>query len=143
LAITFAELLHFGKAYGAAVVRNARALAHALDEQGFRVIGKHRGYTQSHLVLFDVPHGDRIAAKRRLEAAGLFVSAIDLPAGSPLAGVRAGTASVTRRGMGEAEMRTIATLIRRILLDGEEVSAVERDVAELASAFSKVHFSFA
>ena len=141
LAVTFAELTHFGKDYANAVVANAQVLAGALDHEGFRVLGKSRGFTESHLVLFDV-EGDAPSAARGLDAAGLFTTALRLPGGSPLVGLRVGTASVTRRGMGPGEMRAIARFIRRVLFEGETPARVGRDVAALASAFTRVHYCF-
>ena len=54
LAVTLAEMLAFGKDYAEAVVQNAQALAGALDAEGFTVVAKERGFTQSHIVLLDV-----------------------------------------------------------------------------------------
>ena len=141
LAVTLAELTHFGEDYARAVVANAQGLAHALDAEGFKVLGKRRGFTQSHLVVFDVDAPATEAAKR-LDAAGIFTTAIRLPGESPLRGVRVGTVSVTRRGMGVGDMTTIAGFIRRVLIEGEAPAAVARDVAALASALTKVHYCF-
>ena len=74
--------------------------------------------------------------------AGVFSTPIRLPAGSPFRGIRLGTASVTRRGLGEADMKQIAVFIRKILLDDERPMVVAREVATFASSFGKVHFCF-
>ena len=142
LAITLAEMLQFGKDYAKDVILNAQTLARALDEQGYTVLGKNRGFTQSHLVLLNVGTEDATEAVKRIEAAGMFATPLRLPAGSPLTGIRLGTASVTRRGMGEGEMTEIASFMGRVLRDGEEPAVVAKDVTELASAFTKTHYCF-
>ena len=142
LAITLAEMLRFGKVYARDVVLNAQALARALDEQGFTVLGKNRGYTQSHLLLLDVGTRDAVESVKTIETAGMFATPLRLPTGSPLKGIRLGTASVTRRGMGEGEMTEIASFIGRVLRDGEAPAVVAKDVAALASGFTKTHYCF-
>ena len=143
LAVTLAEMIEFWEDYARDVVANARALARALDEEGVPVLARELGYTRSHLLLFEPGPLDATEAVKRLEAAGLFATPIRLPPGSPLKGVRMGTASVTRRGMGVEEMTAIASLIRRVVLDGEDPEAVGRDVSALARAFTRVHYCFA
>ncbi|MBI4182965.1 MAG: aminotransferase class I/II-fold pyridoxal phosphate-dependent enzyme [Proteobacteria bacterium] len=142
LAVTLAEMLEFGKAYADTVVANAKALARALDRAGFPVLAKSRGFTESHLVLVDVRRQGAVEAVRRLEAAGMFTTPIRLPSGSPLVGMRLGTASVTRRGMGEGEMTEIASFMRRVLLEGEDPAVIGGEAAALASSFTKVHYCF-
>jgi glycine hydroxymethyltransferase len=142
LAVTLAEMLQFGKLYVDRVLRNARALAQALDDEGLRVLAKKRGYTQSHLILFEDGKRQPLEMVQTLEAGGIFSTPIRLPAGSPFRGIRLGTASVTRRGLGEADMKQIAVFIRRILLDDERPMVVAREVATFASSFGKVHFCF-
>jgi glycine hydroxymethyltransferase len=142
LAVTFAELLAYGNDYVRDMLRNARALAEALDREGFIVLAKNRGFTRTHLVLFEDARHSPLEMVRLLEAGGIFSTPIRLPKGSPLTGVRLGTSSVTRRGMGPDEMQQIAAYARRILLEGEGPAAVARDVAEFASAFRRVHYCF-
>ena len=44
-AIALAEMLEFGKAYHGQVIKNARALATALQARGFTPLCEHKGYT--------------------------------------------------------------------------------------------------
>ncbi len=144
LAITMAEHLAFGDEYAAAVAANARALASALDAEGFTVPGKDRGFTRSHVVLVDLdptPHGaGSVSVLRR---AGIVSSLAALPRTYPeKRALRLGSPVCTKKGMGEAEMVETARLIRRVLLEGEEPEAVGRDVAALAAAFPDVRYCF-
>ena len=54
LAVSAAEMLEFGKVYMAQIVKNAQALAKALENRGIPILGAHRGYTQTHQVIANV-----------------------------------------------------------------------------------------
>jgi glycine hydroxymethyltransferase len=144
LAVTMAEHIAFGNEYATAVVANARALSSALDAEGFRVPGKDRGFTQSHVVLVDLdatPHkADSVNVLRR---ARIISSLAALPRTYPeRRALRLGSPVCTKKGMGEPEMAEIARLIRRVLLDGEEPEAVGEDVAALVASFPDVRYCF-
>ena len=119
LAVTFAELLAYGKEYVCDMLRNARFLAEALDREGFIVVAKDRGFTRTHLVLFEDAKHSPLQMARLLEAGGIFSTPIRLPKDLPFTGVRLGTSSVTRRGMGPGEMKQIATYVRRSFWRGK------------------------
>ena len=144
LAVTIAEMLAFGREYAAAVVANAQALARGLDAEGFSVAGKDRGFTQSHVVMVDLsstPGGED--ALHRLEAAHIAASPADTPGTYPhKTAVRLGSPACTKLGMGQDEMREVARLMRRVVLDREDPDEVGRDVAELASGFTQIHYCF-
>ncbi len=144
LAVTLAEMLKYGKEYAEAVVRNAQALARALDSEGFTVAGKDRGFTQSHVVLVDLGSTTRGRESwKLLEEAHISSSLGDIPSTYPSRAVlRLGSPACTRKGMGEGEMAQVARLLRRVVLDGEDPAQVGRDVADLASAFTEVHYCF-
>ena len=144
LVVTLAEMLAFGKEYAAAVVSNAQALARSLDAEGVTVVGKDRGYTQSHVVLMDLGSvAECTDALRRLEAANVSCSPTALPRTHPhKTALRLGSPACTRKGMGAEEMVEVARLIRRVVLDREDPAAVGRDVVGLASAFADVHYCF-
>jgi glycine hydroxymethyltransferase len=144
LAVTMAEHLAFGDEYAAAVVANARALASALDSEGFTVPGKDRGFTRSHVVLVDLdptPHG--AGSVNVLRRAGIVSSLAALPRTYPeKRALRLGSPVCTKKGMGEAEMVEIARLVRRVLLEAEEPEAVGQDVAALVASFPDVRYCF-
>lgn len=135
-AVAFGEALQPSfKAYGQAVVENARALANVLVERGAAIVS---GGTDSHVVLVDLrPKGlTGKAAEASLENAGLTCNknAIPFDPEKPAitSGVRLGTPAGTTRGFGVAEFEQIGHLIGDVL-DGlaknpDDNSAVEKAV---------------
>jgi glycine hydroxymethyltransferase len=129
--------------YARQVVLNARALAQALAEEGFRIVS---GGTDNHLMLVDLRPFDAEltgrAAQDALDAAGITLNRNQIP-GDPrspfvTSGLRVGTAAVTTAGMAEPEMAVIAQLIRRVLArpaDEAERQAVREEVGVLCSKF--------
>ncbi len=148
LAITTAEMMEYGEAYADQIVRNAKALAEALAAEGFKVLGEHKGYTQSHQVVLDVRElggGAKIA--ELWEKANIITNKNLLPYDPPDAiknpsGIRLGVQEMTRFGMKEDEMREIARLMRRVAIDGEEPERLAKEVKELRSGFLEVKYTF-
>jgi len=127
--------------YARQVVANARVLAAALMERGFKLVSDG---TDTHLMLVDLRNCGMTGkdAERALGAADITVNKNTVPGEtqSPFvtSGIRIGTPAVTTRGMGEAEMRTIAELIDEALrapADAGVAARVKHRVRELASAF--------
>jgi len=127
--------------YARQVVANARVLAAALMERGFKLVSDG---TDTHLMLVDLRNRGMTGkdAERALGAADITVNKNTVPGEtqSPFvtSGIRIGTPAVTTRGMGEAEMRTIAELIDEALrapADAGVAARVKHRVRELASAF--------
>ena len=74
-AITFAEALEFGKDYASDVIKNAKALAEALSDCGFKVLGEKRGFTQSHQIAVNVlNYSDGGKVEADLEKANIIVN---------------------------------------------------------------------
>ena len=143
-AVAFGEALRDDfKEYQQQVLKNAKALAAELAEQGLRIVS---GGTDNHLMLVDVFMGGKGItgkdAEKTLEAARITVNKNTIPfdTNKPFvtSGIRLGTPALTTRGMGESEMRTVGRLIAEILHDpqSEDVRRkVQLDVAELTSRF--------
>jgi len=143
-AVAFGEALkpEFA-AYSKRVVANARALAGALAERGFRITS---GGTDNHLMLVDLSARDAeltgADAEAWLEAAGLITNKNGIP-NDPrpprvTSGLRLGTPATTTRGFGEAEMVQIAAWIDRVLAgkgDGATISQVRGEVRVLCAKF--------
>ena len=141
-AVAFKEALapEF-KQYQGQVVKNAKALCDGVREAGFRIVS---GGTDNHLFMTDV-FSKGITGKdgqNILEAANITVNKNTIPfdQNKPMvaSGLRIGSPAVTTRGMREAEMKTIAGLIGRVLDakgDGGVVEAVKKDVKDLCDRF--------
>ncbi|MCL2579971.1 MAG: aminotransferase class I/II-fold pyridoxal phosphate-dependent enzyme [Oscillospiraceae bacterium] len=138
LAAAILEMKAFGADYAAQIVKNTKALSKALDAHGFKIRGKERGYSDTHIILLETDGGGQSVAKR-LEMADILLS--DDFSGSS-SDVRLGTQEATRRGMKEKEMEEIALLIKRVMLDGESPEAVRGDVGELSRRFNGLEYCF-
>ena len=149
-AVMFAEMLAFGKEYAAQIVKNSRALAAALHERGFQVLGEKKGFTRSHLLVADITKfGDGKTIEKKLEDANIILNRnllpYDIKAGRHFeapGGIRCGVSEVTRLGMKESEMVEIADFMTRIVVKGEDSRKVATDVADFRREYQKVHYAF-
>ncbi|MDR3601994.1 MAG: serine hydroxymethyltransferase [Desulfosporosinus sp.] len=111
-AIAFGEALQPDfKMYQMRIVENAKALAQALVDRGFRLVS---GGTDNHLILVDV-RSKEVTGKEAeiiLDEVGITVNKNTIPfdTASPYitSGIRVGTPAVTTRGMNQKEMQQIA-----------------------------------
>src|SRR5436190_3663599 len=127
--------------YQRQIVVNAKALADALLRRGFRLLS---GGTDNHLMMLDL-RGTEITGKLAEETLGkaritVNKNAVPNDPRPPFvtSGVRLGTPAVTSRGMREAEMETIAELVRRGLEHVGDDAALARlgeEVRELCRRF--------
>lgn len=147
LYLALREMQEFGKDYTDQIIKNSQALAKALDEAGFDILYKDRGFTQSHQVVVNVEKqggGDPIAKK--LETANIILNKNIIPndTANPNKpkGLRIGVQEMTRYGMKEEEMRQIARLIAQVVLDGRNTDEVKREVEQLRGQFQKVQYCF-
>jgi len=142
-AVAFGEALRPEfKAYIDRVVANARTLAAALEEHGYRITS---GGTDNHLMLVDLRTRDADLtgddAEKWLEAAGIICNKNGVPSDPRppriTSGVRLGTPAVTTRGFGEAEIRRTAAWIDEVLAskgDGAVRDRVRAEVKTLCEA---------
>ena len=146
LAVALAEHLAFGAEYARRTVENAQALATALHERGFDVLGEHLGFTRSHTIAVRVEReGGGAAVARRLSDAGIIANKNLLPGDrSPKSpgGVRLGTPELTRVGMGPKEMVRIAELFDALLHHDRSSAAVAAEAAELKAGFTTLRYCF-
>jgi glycine hydroxymethyltransferase len=129
------------KTYQQQIVANAKALAAALIGEGWRLVS---GGTDNHLMLVDV-FAKGITGKvaeAALDKAGITVNKNTIPfdKNSPMvaSGIRIGTPALTSRGMKEADMAQIGTLISKALHNVENetvLGEVKRDVRKLCERF--------
>jgi len=142
MAVAFGEALkpEF-KDYAEQVVKNAKALAESLMENGFRLV---TGGTDNHLMVVDLRNkgiaGEE--AETALGSAGISVNKNTIPFDprKPVdpSGIRIGTPTVTTRGMKEKEMRQIGKFIARAIDakdNREKLEEIRQEVKELCQAF--------
>jgi glycine hydroxymethyltransferase len=144
-AYAFAEMLEHGPAYARQIVANARALAAALDREGFAVLARARGYTMTHQVLVDLRETGAERVALACQEANILIATTSLPdgkGGQARTGSRISVQEVTRQGMREAEMDRIATMIGQAARAERPSEALRREVNELVSGFQRVEFSF-
>lgn len=126
--------------YQAELVKNAKRLAEALIDNGFRLVS---GGTDTHLILVDLAGKiTGIKAVRALDKAGITTNKNSIPFDprppTVASGIRLGTPAVTTRGMGEKEMGVIADLITQVLKEPESetnLNRVRQKVFELCARF--------
>ena len=139
LVVTIREMKAFGADYARETVSNAKALAKALDQEGFHVEAKEFGYTESHQVAVDVSRlgGGKIVAQR-LEENDIILN-YNLLFGDPdprnPRGLRIGVQEMTRFGMKEDEMGRIAKLFREAVIEGKDVKG---EVNSFRSDFTRI-----
>ncbi len=127
--------------YQTQIVKNAKALAQAVADAGFRIVA---GGTDNHLFMTDV-FSKGITGKdgqQMLEAANITVNKNTIPFDTqkPMvaSGLRIGTPAVTTRGLLEPEMKTMANLIARVLDskgDPAVIQQVKSEVKQLCDRF--------
>lgn len=111
------------KNYQKQIVKNAKALAAALTDEGFKLVS---GGTDNHLMLLDLRDTELTgkSAEHMLDEVGITANKNTIPfeTTSPFitSGVRLGTPAVTSRGMKEEDMKEIAALIALTLNSFDE-----------------------
>ena len=128
------------KAYGQAVVDNARALAETLKEGGVDIVS---GGTDSHIVLVDLrPKGlTGKDTEEALERAGMTCNknAVPFDPAPPMvtSGVRLGTPAATSRGFGVEEFKLVGQYAIEVL-DGLKENGPEGNAAVEKAVKAKV-----
>jgi glycine hydroxymethyltransferase len=147
-AVAFAEdLKPEFKQYSAQIVKNAKALAGALQRAGYRL---QSGGTDNHLMLVDLRARNEqftgADAEKALEAAGIIANknAIYNDPRPPkvTSGLRLGTPALTTRGLKEQDMEKVADFIDRAIHAKDDSSALEKiraEVEHFAKAFPMPH----
>jgi len=143
-AVAFGEALRPEfKRYQQQVKVNAKALASALTDRGFRISS---GGTDNHLMLVDLrPKSADLTgadAERWMEDAGIICNKNGVPQDprppKQTSGVRLGTPAATTRGFREAEMNRVADWIEQVLTAGGDsgvTGRVREEVRELCGRF--------
>src|SRR5947199_5109425 len=148
LAVSAAEMIAFGHTYMPQIVRNAQALGAALTRRGITILGAHKGYTTTHQVIADVRQfGGGLEVAQRLAHANIITNKNLIPADKPEdwdhpGGLRLGTTEITRLGMHEPEMETIAAFIARLLVEQAAPEDVVDDVIAFRQPYQTLYYCF-
>ena len=136
-AVAFKEALSPAfKRYQQQVIANARILAQGLLDRGYKIVS---GGTDTHLMLVNLTNKGITGkeADAALDAAGIIVNKNAVPYDEKppavASGIRLGTPIVSTRGMKEAEMKEIVSLVDRVLRHAQD-SAVLDEVRGQAKA---------
>lgn len=122
------------KTYQAQIVKNAKALAARLTQNGFRLVS---GGTDNHLMLIDLTSKyEKLSGRQaadHLEAAGIIVNKNTIPFDKrkpkTTSGLRIGTPMITTRGMKEPEMHLVADFITETL-ENRQKSAIKQQIQQ-------------
>jgi glycine hydroxymethyltransferase len=106
LGIALEEFQEYGRDYAKQVIRNSKTLAYALDKNQIPLQGKSNDFTESHQVLMKITNFIEGAKYRDTLLKYRIITD---------AGMRLGTAELTRLGFTEKEMDKIGTIIAKIL----------------------------
>jgi len=147
-AVAFGEALRPEfKTYCAQIVKNAKALAAALQQRGYRLVS---GGTDNHLMLIDLGARDAALtgsdAEKSLEAAGIIANKNGIP-NDPrppkvTSGLRLGTPALTTRGLKENDIAKVADFLDRAIVsksDSAALAKIRQEVAEFCKAFPMPH----
>jgi glycine hydroxymethyltransferase len=141
-AVAFGEILsdEFTQ-YAGQVVKNAKAMAGALNQLGYQIIS---GGTDNHLVLIDL-RNKNISGKKAEQAlvladitANKNMVPYDDKSAFVTSGIRLGVPAVTTRGMKENDMHFVVNCIDKILMNSDDTSiinAVKKEVNEFMTQF--------
>ena len=141
-------MLGFGEVYMAQIVKNSQALGRALEERGIPVLAAQRGYTRTHQVIADVKQfGGGLDVAHKLAEANIIANKNLIPGDTPEdwdrpSGLRMGTIEITRLGLMEEDMGTIADFMRRVLIEGEDTASVRKDVEDFRLPLQDFYYNF-
>ena len=129
------------KEYAAQTIKNAKALAETLQQDGFRIVS---GGTDNHLMLVDLTSKDITGkeAQNVLDEVNITSNRNTIPfePRSPFvtSGIRLGSPALTTRGFKEDDMREVGNIIALVLKDPqneEKKEEARRRVAALCAKY--------
>ncbi|HBE8280674.1 serine hydroxymethyltransferase [Staphylococcus aureus] len=142
-AVAFGEALENNfKTYQQQVVKNAKVLAEALINEGFRIVS---GGTDNHLVVVDVKGSIGLTGKEAeetLDSVGITCNKNTIPFDQEkpfvTSGIRLGTPAATTRGFDEKAFEEVAKIISLALKnskDEEKLQQAKERVAKLTAEY--------
>ena len=123
------------RTYSAQVIRNAKALAKALQKRGYRIVSNG---TDNHLMLVDILGSKGVTGKQAehaLESVNISINKNMIPFDpqKPMdpSGVRLGTPAMTTRGAKEKHMVVVADFIDRTIINKDNEAALKKIAHEV------------
>lgn len=126
------------KEYAQNIIKNAKALASSLEEEGFRLV---TGGTDNHLLLVDVKSTFNMTGKEAeaiLDSINITANknAIPFDTEKPFktSGIRLGTAAMTTRGFNEDDFRRVGKIVGSALSNPDEsnLELLREEVIQMA-----------
>ena len=148
LGVTLAEEIEFGEDYAKQIIRNSKILAGELSENGIKVLGESRGFTESHTLVADVrKQGGGRKVAEYLEKCGIVLNKNLLPwddskRSQDPSGIRIGTQEITRIGFKEKDVRELASIMVNAINNFPDPEKIQMEVKELKSRFTEIKFCF-
>ena len=148
VGIAALEMRVFGGDLARQTVKNAKAAGQYLYENGLKVLGESKGFTESHQIAVDVREfgGGGVVAEK-LEEANIILNRNILPYDDQRnrenpSGIRIGFQDVTRRGFREEDIKYLCDLMLQVIKGKREPSEVRKEVIELRKEFSEIKYGF-
>jgi len=148
VGIAALEMRVFGRDLARQTVKNAKAAGQYLYENGLKVLGESKGFTESHQIAVDVREfgGGGVVAEK-LEEANIILNRNILPYDDQRnrenpSGIRIGFQDVTRRGFREEDIKYLCDLMLQVIKGKREPSEVRGEVIELRKEFSEIKYGF-
>ena len=116
------------RAYAEQIVKNAKALAQGLIDEGMDIVG---GMTENHLMTLDLRRQGKTGKDMAnvLELVGIIANKNTVPNDpqSPFvtSGIRLGSAAVTTRGFNEEDMAEVARIIAEAIKNSDDETALK------------------
>lgn len=125
------------KLYQQQIISNAKAMAKAFKDLGYRIVADG---TDNHLFIVDLRSKNITgrAAELVLEQAGISVSRSTIPYDTEkpwiTSGIRIGTPAITTKGLKEQEASDLVYFINEIIVDksGQKIAAVREKIKQLS-----------
>lgn len=130
--------------YQKQVIRNAKTMANAFAERGYRIVS---GGTENHLFVLDLrPIGLKgNEAQKRLENAGIMVSKSGIPFDpekpTVTSGIRIGTPAITTRGFTEHDCLVLVDLIDAVLQERSHDTMVKKQLQLILNKYPAMGIS--
>ena len=129
LTTSLLEMKTNGQSYAKQVIKNTKALAQALFDKGFKIKYVKYNFTESHMFKLELSDSFPSLVKN-LENANIMIDTAG----------RIGTAEMTRIGMKEKDMLSIASYIFRVSKD-DNLITIRNEVISFRKQFQTVNYS--